>query len=172
MDIWTAIEHRCSIRHFAATQVSTETVQKILEAAIRAPSGGNRQPWHFVIVRRPEVKEALVQAASGQGFLAEAPVVIVVCAEAERSAATYGGRGRGLYCLQDTAAATEHILLAATGMGLGSCWVGAFDESLATQALGLPARLRPVAMIPIGEAAEPLKRRPRRSLSEVTSFLE
>jgi nitroreductase len=78
-----------------------------------------------------------------------------------------------LYCLQDTAAATEHILLAATALGLGGCWVGAFDEMAAARALALPRALRPVAMVPIGEPMpEPGGRTPRRPLSEVTSFMK
>lgn len=172
MDLWTAIERRCSTRRFTAEEISPAMVQKILEAAIRAPSAGNRQPWHFIVVRNAMVKEALAQAAYGQGFVAEAPVVIVVCAEPERSASRYGTRGRELYCLQDTAAATEHILLAATALGLGCCWVGAFDEKAAAHALALPSQFRPVAMVPIGKAAEPWGRTPRRALSEVTSYLE
>nr|MBC7244081.1 nitroreductase family protein [Chloroflexota bacterium] len=172
MDLWTVIARRCSIRRFTSEEVSASTVQKILEAAIRAPSAGNRQPWHFVVVRRAAVKEALAQAAYGQDFVAEAPVVIVVCAEPERSALRYGARGRDLYCLQDTAAATEHILLAATALGLGCCWVGAFDEKAAARALALPSQFRPIAMVPIGQAAEPMARTPRRPLSEVTSYLE
>mgnify|MGYP005837014551 CR=1 FL=1 len=172
MDLWTAIERRCSIRRFTPEEVSAATVQKILEAAIRAPSAGNRQPWHFFVVRRASVKEALAQAAYGQDFVAEAPVVIVVCAEPERSALRYGARGRELYCLQDTAAATEHILLAVTALGLGCCWVGAFDEKAAACALSLPSQFRPIAIVPIGQAAEPMSRTPRRPLSEVTSYLE
>lgn len=172
MDLWTAIERRCSTRRFKREEISPATVQKILEAAIRAPSAGNRQPWHFIVVRDAAVKEALAQAAYGQDFVAEAPVVIVVCAEPERSASRYGTRGRELYCLQDTAAATEHILLAATALGLGCCWVGAFDEKTAAHALALPSQFRPVAMVPIGKAAEPWRRTPRRPLSEVTSYRE
>jgi len=172
MDLWTAIERRCSVRRFSSAEVSASTVHKILEAAIRAPSAGNRQPWQFIVVRRAEVKQALAQAAYGQDFVVEAPVVIVVCADPERSAMRYGARGRELYCLQDTAAATEHILLAATALGLGCCWVGAFDEKAAARALMLPGHLRAVAIVPIGQPAEPMERTPRRPLSEVTSFLE
>ena len=173
MDLWTVIESRHSIRRFTSAEVSAPTIRKILEAAIRAPSAGNRQPWHFVVVRRPEVKQALAQAAYGQEFVAAAPVVIVVCAEPERSAARYGDRGRNLYCLQDTAAATEHILLAVTALGLGCCWVGAFDEQAAARVLALPNYLRPVAMVPIGQPTRELAAHTRRRpLSEVTSFLE
>ena len=173
MDLWTAIDRRYSVRRFSSAEVSASTVRKILSAAIRAPTAGNRQPWHFIVVRREEVKHALARAAYGQGFVAQAPVVIVVCADPERSAMRYGARGRELYCLQDTAAATENILLAATALGLGGCWVGAFDEMAAARALALPRALRPVAMVPIGEPMpEPGGRTPRRPLSEVTSFME
>ena len=172
MDLWTAIEQRRCVRAFTSVEVSREIVQRILEAAIRAPSGGNRQPWHFVVVRNSALKQALQEAAYGQSFVSEAPVVIVVCAEPERSATRYRDRGRTLYCLQDTAAAVEHILLAATALGLGSCWVGAFDETAAAQALSLTSGLRPVAMVPIGQAAQTPERTPRRNLAEVSSVLE
>jgi len=173
MDLWTTIDARHSVRRFDPSEVGSATVKKILEAAIRAPSAGNQQPWHFYVVRSKEIKLGLAQAAYGQGFVAQAPVVIVVCADPERSATRYGTRGRELYCLQDTAAATEHVLLAATALGLGACWVGAFDEKAAARALQLPSHLRPVAMVPIGHpVAERRATSPRRPLSEVTSFLD
>ena len=173
MDLWTAINSRYSVRHFVPAKVSEPTVHKILKAAISAPSAGNRQPWHFVVVRNPEVKRALEKAAYGQEFVAAAPVVIVVCADPERSATRYGDRGRELYCLQDTAAATEHSMLAVPALGLGGCWVGAFDEQAAARALGLPDHLRAIAMVPIGQPATgPVQRSQRRPLSEVTSLLE
>jgi nitroreductase len=173
MDLWTAIERRHSVRRFSSAAVPQSDIERILAAAVRAPSAGNRQPWHFIVVRNRELKTALATAAGGQGFVAAAPVVVVVCAEPDRSAARYGVRGRDLYCLQDTAAATEHVLLATTALGLGACWVGAFDETAAARALSLPATLRPVAMVPIGhplvEGGRPSS---RRSLEEVTSSLD
>jgi nitroreductase len=144
----------------------------MLRAALRAPSAGNLQPWHFIEVRRPEIKEALAVAAWGQLFVSQAPVVIVVCAEPDRSASRYRERGAELFCLQDTAAATEHILLAATALGLGSCWVGAFDEGEAARALSLPDNLRPVAIIPLGyPAREAGGRTSRRALDEVLDIM-
>jgi len=172
MDWWTVIERRRSIRAFDPAELSPETVKQLLEAAIRAPSAGNRQPWQFIVVRHDEVKQRLAEAAYGQSFVAQAPVVIVVCAEPERSAARYGVRGRELYCLQDTAAATTHILLAATALGLGACWVGAFDEAAAAQALGVDASLRPVALVPVGQPEEGPSPTSRRPLCEVVSFIE
>ena len=173
MDFWQVIEERRSMRDFdPRCDVPPDMVQKILEAAIRAPSGGNCQPWHFVVIRGKQAKELLVEAAYGQSFIAEAPVVIVVCADPARSAQSYGSRGVQLYCLQDTAAATEHILLAVTALGLGVCWVGAFDERAASQVLDLPTDLRPVAIVPIGYPIARHQRTSRRSLKEVVTFGE
>jgi nitroreductase len=147
-----------------------EVVERLLEAAIRAPSAGNRQPWHFYVVRDPAVRHGLDKAAYGQHFISQAPVAIVVCADPEQSAGRYGQRGRGLYCLQDTAAATEHILLAAVAAGFGGCWVGAFDEEQAARVLNLPAQHRPIAILPIGKpAGEPGRRTPRQPVQSVAT---
>jgi nitroreductase len=125
------------------------------------------------VVREQATKRALAQAALNQWFISEAPVVVVVCADPERSAARYGDRGRHLYSFQDTAAATENLLLAAVASGLGACWVGAFDEVAASRALGLPAHLRPVAIVPIGHpAGRPSARTDRRALDAVVSTIE
>ena len=113
MDLWEAISTRRSTRQFGTRAVSPSTVKEILEAGTRAPSAGNLQSWHFVVVRHTAIKQELSHAAFGQGAVAQAPVVIVVCADPGRSATKYGSRGRELYCLQDTAAAVGHILLAA-----------------------------------------------------------
>jgi nitroreductase len=154
MDFWQVIDERHSVRHFEPNvDVPPEFVQRLLVAATRAPSAGNRQPWYFYVVRDPTVKSALAAAAYGQEFVSQAPVAIVVCSDAEQSAERYGQRGRELYCLQDTAAATAQILLAAVALGLGACWVGAFDEERAAGALDLPVRHRPVAILPIGKPA-------------------
>ncbi len=173
MDFWQALDSRQSIRDFDRDRdVSPEIVTRLLEAAVRAPSAGNCQPWYFFVVRNRELKQALARAALGQWFLSEAPVVIVVCAEPQRSEQRYGKRGRFLYCLQDTAAATGHLLLAATALGLGSCWVGAFEEEEASRVLDLPPTLRPVAIIPLGYAAgRPSAPSGRRRLDEVSTLV-
>jgi nitroreductase len=173
MDIWQAIEERHSVRAFdPEVEVSPEVVERLLRAAIRAPSAGNRQPWHFCVVRDPNLRKGLAAAAYGQDYVAQAPVVVVVCADAEQSAVRYGTRGRELYCLQDTAAATEHILLTAVASGLGGCWVGAFDEQEAARVLALPGRRRPVVILPIGKpAGSPSTRTGRRALDTVASYI-
>ncbi|MEW6244131.1 MAG: nitroreductase family protein [Bacillota bacterium] len=171
-DVIDAINDRRSIREFTADDVPEATVTRLLEAACRAPSAGNRQPWFFYLVRAQKVKSALARAAYDQRFLEEAPWVIVVCAEPERSAERYGKRGRELYCIQDTAAAVQNILLAADGFGLGTCWVGAFDEMRAAQVLEIdPEVRRPIAMIPVGIPASRPSPRARRPVSEVSTVI-
>ncbi len=173
MDLWTAIESRYSVRAYdPIVDVPPETVDRLLAAAIRAPSAGNRQPWHFYVVRDPAMRRSLADAAYDQAFVSQAPVVIVVCADEEQSAQRYEKRGRELYCLQDTAAAIEHILLGAAALGLGSCWVGAFEEDRASRVLSLPGQHRPVAILPIGKPAhQPTRRSGRLPLDTVVSYV-
>ncbi len=154
MEIQEAISKRRSIRSFRDEGVSEDAVRQIIEAGILAPSAGNCQPWEFVVIRDKMTKQKLAQAALGQRFVSQVPVVIVVCANIKRSASRYGSRGQELYCIQDTAAAIENMLLMAVSKGLGTCWVGAFNEVLAKEALELPVGIRPVAIIPLGHPAE------------------
>jgi nitroreductase len=172
MDITTVLRSRFSCRTFTPAPLARERVLKLLEAARWAPSAGNLQPWRFVVVTDGACRRALAAAALGQAFVAAAPVTIVVCAVPGESSHGYGSRGRDLYCLQDTAAATENLLLAATAAGLGACWVGAFDEQSVHRALCLEAGWRPVAMVPVGIPAEAPPGRTRRSLEEITRWLE
>ncbi len=163
MDVFDLFRLRRSVRSFTSENVSDEEVKKILEAARWAPSAGNIQPWEFIIVRSLENKRRIARAALNQTFIERAPVVIVVCADEAKSSWTYGSRGANLYCIQDTAAAIENMLLAACSLGLGACWVGAFDEEEVRRILRVPRGVRPVAIIPIGHPAErpspPRKRR-------------
>lgn len=167
LDVFEAIKSRRSVRAFTNEDVSEEEVSKLIDAARWAPSAGNIQPWEFIVVRDPEIKRRLSIAALHQTFIEEAPVVIVVCANQMRSGRGYGSRGVNLYCLQDTAAATQNMLLAACALGLASCWVGAFQEEEARRVLNVPNGVRPVAIISIGHPAEKPLARSRRPLSEI-----
>lgn len=154
MDVFEAMRKRHSVRSFqSGREVPAEAVDRLLLCACQAPSAGNVQPWRFVVVREAELRRKIAAAALGQGFVAQAPVVIVVCADLEAHASSYGRRGVELYSIQDTAAAVQNILLAATALGLGTCWVGAFREEEAARALRLPSHVRPLALIPVGYAA-------------------
>jgi len=163
MDVLDAIKGRRSIRAFKREDVPAEIVKRLIDAARWAPSAGNIQPWEFIIVRKPEIKRRLAEAALDEILIEEAPVVIVVCANENRSFEGYGMRGKTLYCIQDTAAAIQNIHLAAYSLGLGTCWIGAFREEEAREILEITPGTRPVAIIPVGypaEAPPPPSRRP------------
>jgi nitroreductase len=145
-----AILARRSCRDFTGEPLPLEHVELLKEALRWAPSAGNRQPWRFVLVWNRGTRVRLAEAAYGQMFVAEAPLIVVVVALPEVSAKRYGERGRGLYCLQDTAAAAQNLLLAAHSLGYCSCWVGAFDEGGVRRVLDLGPEERPVALVPVG----------------------
>ena len=170
MDVFEAISLRRSVRAYRSDDVPDEFIARIIDAARHAPSAGNIQPWEFIVIRKPEIKSRLAEAALYQNFIEEAPVVIVVCADQIRSSRGYGSRGASLYCIQDTAAAIENLLLAACALGLGTCWVGAFNEDKVKSVLRIPEGVRPVAIIPVGYPAEKPQKRYRRPLKEIIHY--
>jgi nitroreductase len=150
MELFEAIKSRRSIRAFKSNPISDNLLERILEAASWAPSAGNLQSWEFIIVKDPGVKKELCRAALMQEFIYEAPVDIVVCANQVRSSRGYGARGRELYSICDSSAATQNLLLAIHGLGLGACWIGAFNDQVVSKVLNLPPGIRPIAIVPIG----------------------
>ncbi|HEX9862927.1 MAG TPA: nitroreductase family protein [Candidatus Bathyarchaeia archaeon] len=169
MELNETIKGRRSIRAYKPQDVPEKVVEKLIEAASYAPSAGNIQPWRFVVARNPDVKKKLAHAAD-QAFIEEAPVVIVVCANEKRAEMGYGSRGKTLYCIQDTAAATQNIHLTAYSLGLGTCWIGAFNEDQAKKAVNAPEEMRPVAIIPVGYADEAPLQRNRRPLNQIMRY--
>jgi nitroreductase len=172
LEVNECIKQRRSIRSFLPDPIAHDVIEKILTAATWAPSAGNWQPWRFYIVESADARRALVKAASDQEFIGEAPVVIVVCAEPARAENTYGSRARELYCLQDTAAAIQNLLLSAHANGLGTCWVGDFDEQAVRNALHIAEPYRPIALIPLGRPNESPNPRWRRPLREVIEYIQ
>jgi len=173
MDFFEVVENRHSIRRFHRhEEIPEEDLNKILETAIKAPSAGNRQSWDFIVIKNQEIKKQLVQAALGQSFIAQAPVVVIVCANQERSAMVYGHRGRELYCIQDTAAAIQTMLLTITALGYGACWIGAFNESAVREIMKIPNEkgIKPVAIVPIGVPIKIPNPTPRISLKELIHY--
>ena len=169
MDVFEAIKKRRTIRRFdSAREITDEQVERLLEAAQWASSAGNLQSRFFVVVRDKVAKKKLVEAAVRQMFIAEAPVVIVVCADLERSASKYGSRGRELYAIQDATLAAQNMWLAATEMGLAFGWVGAFSEGEVSRILNLGEGLRPIAIMPLGYPAESPSPPPRRPVKEIS----
>jgi len=170
MDVLEAIKGRRSIRAFKSKDVRPEIIKELINAARWAPSAGNIQPWEFIIVRKPEIKRRLVEAALDQTFIEEAPVVIVVCANEDRSSQGYGMRGKTLYCIQDTAAAIQNIHLVAYSLELGTCWIGAFMEEDAKKILKIPYGVRPLAIIPVGYPAEAPTPPTRRPINQIVHY--
>lgn len=166
MDFFSVIENRRSVRAFKKKPVEEEKIRKILEAANSAPSAGDLQAYEIVLVRDSERKLALAEAALNQDFIAEAPIVLVVCANENRSAIKYGSRGR-LYCINDASIAASYIQLAAVALDLGSCWVGAFNEEEVSKMINAPRSVKPIAIIPIGYPNEEPRKTPRRSLKDL-----
>lgn len=171
MTVYETIMNRHSIRRFEAREVADDTVTKLLEAGRRAPSAGNLQPWFFYVVKNPSIRGQLAEDSHGQRFVAEAPVSIIICADPSVSAAKYHERGSELYCLQDTAAAAQNIMLAAVQEGLGTCWVGSFDEEKVRQTLDMPKGRRPVVIIPLGYPAKVPNHTSRKDLEQVCKWV-
>lgn len=153
MDILNLIKERRSIRSFTARMIPDEIISQLVEALIWAPSAGNLQRRKFYFVFNEEVRKALAKAAYGQDFIYEAPLAIVGCLD-KRIEWDYGKRGRDLYAIQDVSASIQNLLLAAHALGLGTVWVGAFNEDKVSEILKLPNYLRPIAIVPVGYPAE------------------
>jgi len=171
MEFQDLASKRRSIRSYTDREVPGELISQLLDAAHWAPSGGNCQPWHFYVIKNTEILAQLRDRVFTAGWFRQVGTVIVVCAIPEESGARYGERGASLYCLQDTAAAVQNILLCAENLGLGACWCGAFDEEACAEVLRLPDGRRPVALIPLGYPASDPPARPRRPLLEITTWL-
>jgi len=158
------------IRTFKPKPVEKEKIWRIIENANRSPSAGHLEPQEFIVVTHPTVKRRLAEAALNQMFIAEAPVVIVVCADPRRNVWRYRERGRIFYCTIDGAFASMLILLTAVDEGLGAAFIGAFDDKKVAEALDLPEEVRPIGIIPIGYSDEPPERLGRRPLKEKVHF--
>ena len=169
METIEAMNTRRSVRRFKVKDIGDAVIEELIRLGNLAPSAGNLQPRDFVIVRKEQTKNRLAKAALNQSFLAEAPVVIVVCINRKRSS-PYGRRGRELYCIQDSAASIQNMLLAIVDCGLASCWVGAFDEDAVSAILELPAHVRPVALLPIGYAQKQAAKTSRIDIKELIHY--
>lgn len=165
------MHERRSVRSFNGRAVSESDIKKLLEAAINAPNACNYQSWHFYVIVGKEHIENLVPSVYRGEWLRKAGVVFVVCTDAKRLSDRFGERGSNLFAIQDTACAIDHLMLMAAEMGLGSCFIGAFDENECRRQLDIPDKRRPVAIIPVGYAAEIQPKRDRKPLSEVCTFI-
>ena len=166
MDFYEAIRTRVSVRSYANRPVSEDAVQRILEAGRQAPSACNKQPWHLYVVRDESVRKALFQPEK-QDWAGMAPVAIVACSRPGDAWVRWADNKN--HADVDLAILFEHIVLAATAEGLGTCWICAFDPRHVRQVLRLPAELEPVAMTPVGYAAGGTQPRSRKPLDTIVT---
>ncbi len=165
MDFYQTVSARKSIRSYRPDPVPDEVFNRVMEAARIAPSAKNIQPWKFIIVRDPQVRQDLAVACNNQQSVAQAPITICGCAI---ESICY--RGMGGYWNSwavDLSIALEHIMLAAAAEGLGTCWIGSFNETEVRRVLQIPEDIKIVALTPLGYPAQEAKTRPRKPLSEI-----
>jgi len=167
MDFFELIAKRQSIRTFDPQSVQDHDVGQILAAANSAPSARNFQAYEIYVVRSPDRRKQLSAAAKSQNSVATAPVVLVFCANPARNVARYRERGRNLYAIQDATIACTFAMLAATALGLATVWIGAFWDEQVRAVIGAPEGLQPVAILPIGYAAESPERTTRRAVNDL-----
>ncbi len=166
MDCIETINKRRSIRKFKNMEIGKENIDILLNAAQAAPSAGNMQGRDFIIVTDRTIKRELVVAAHNQHFMASAPVIIVAVANVRRSSSKYRNRAK-LFAIQDTTASIMNLMLAATSIGLGTCWIGAFDEDRVRDILKIPIEERPITLIPVGYPDEDPAKPPRMDLDQI-----
>lgn len=170
-DFFSTVRHRHSVRRYQSDMaVETEKLHAILEMASAAPSAGDLQAYHIYVVTDPRERAALSGAAGDQAFIAQAPVCLVFCADPRCSEEKYGTRGKSLYALQDATIAAAYAQLAVVAAGLGSTWVGAFDDAAVAAVVGVRPGLVPVSLLALGYPAELPEPTPRRPLDDVVTF--
>src|SRR3989338_1541168 len=152
--LFEIIRTRRSIRKYKEKAVPWDNVVEILQAAKYAPFAGNILNCKFIVVKNEEKRRAIAEASVQQYWMQDAPIHIVVCGEPEKAERFYGVRGVRLYTIQAAAAAIENMLLTAHSLGLGACWIGAFDEEEIRRLCNLPETVNVQAIITIGYANE------------------
>ena len=182
MELFEAIQTRRSVRKFSDKPVEDEKLQQVLEAARMAPSWANMQCWRFIVVKEKAAKEQISELSYVESFfapkgykvnpakkaLAEAPVVIVACADPEKSGVLWDQT----YYMADLGIACQNLWLAARGLSLGTVFVGVFDEAKLIELLGIPSNIRVVGLFPLGYPFEEKAGGPVRKLLSEIVFME
>ena len=170
MDVFDAIRTRRSVRKYKDQNVPWDNIINILHAGRLAPSAGNLQSWKFIVVKDDKKRSSIAKACVEQEWMEVAPIHIVVLAEPKKTERHYGTRGGRLYVIQECAAAIENMLLTAHSLGLGACWVGAYDEDEIWRILGLPEEISVQGIITIGYADETPEPPPKKRIEHIMYF--
>jgi len=148
MEVLEAIKIRRSVRKYKSDPIPEDVLQRLKDSLRFAPSACNFQPWKFVMVTDAELRKSLAAAACDQRFIADAPLIVAGCGFPEKSYHKMGGSGNSIDI--DLSIALDHLTLAAAAEGLGTCWIGAFDEGAVKKVLGVPKKVKVVALTPVG----------------------
>jgi len=168
MSVLEIIRKRRSVRKYKGDPIPQDVLLRVLEAARLAPSGKNYQPWKFIIAQEKGLKKKLAKASAEQYFIAEAPLVIVACGFPDNC---YSRMGRYMKSWSvDVAIALEHLILQAEEEGLGTCWIGSFEEQEVKDLLNIPEGVRVLALTPLGYPDQTPSDRGRKSLNEIISY--
>ena len=170
MDFYEIIRTRRSVRTFRKDPIPEEVLNRVLEAARVAPSGGNRQPWKFILVKDDTLRQKMISVCNNQRFVADAPLIVVACGQ--KLPINRGGYMGEMSMLLDVAIALTHLILAARAEGLGTCWIGAFKNDEIKELLGVPDEYEVVAATPLGYPYEDVFTEPknRKNVDEIVSL--
>ena len=166
MEFFELIKKRYSVRAYKKAPVEDEKIMKILEAACHAPTAANKQPFKFIIIQTRGRENELKQIYDREWFY-RAPIVICCCALYDESWSRADGKN---YAEVDATIAMDHLILAATDLGLGTCWIAAFDPGSAREVLRLPENAEPVAFTPVGYPDDEIKPKKRKDLSDIVRY--
>ena len=168
MDLMDAIKTRRSVRRYKSVPVPEQLLKEALNAARMAPSADNSQPWKIIVVREEDMKLRLAAASNGQKFIAQAPIVLVVCGVPEEAFPTIGGYMSS--DVIDVSIAVDHLTLAAHALGLATCWIGWFKEEKVKELLGIPEDVKVVALTPLGYPDESPEKTSRKNLESLVAY--
>ncbi len=163
MEFSELIEKRYSVRAYKPDPVEDQVLNQVLEVARLAPTGGNRQPFQLIVIPTAG-REAELRRIYDRDWFVQAPLVICACGIPAQSWVRRDGKN---YTDVDVAIVMDHLILAATSLGLGTCWIAAFDPTAAREVLGLPDGVEPIAFTPLGYPADQPKPKKRKALSEL-----
>ncbi|MEK7475215.1 MAG: nitroreductase family protein [Candidatus Coatesbacteria bacterium] len=163
MTVFEAIRRRRSIRKYRDRKIPAAALRRVLEAARLAPSANNQQAWRFIVVRDRAKLRKIARACRWGSFVDQAPVALVFCGTDGRGVMTNGQRAATV----DVTIAMSYVTLAATELGLGTCWLASYREAPVKRLLGIPRKATVVGITPLGYPAEHPGPRPRKKPGEV-----
>lgn len=170
MELDECIAKRRSVRKFSTKEIPKDMLAKIIKAGTEAPTAGNLQDWRFIVISDDAQKKKVAAACEEQEWVADAGIIIVVCTDIRDIERFYGSHGKEVYSIQDASAAAENMVLKATDLGLGSCWIGAFDDARMKEILTLPGFVNPQVVLVFGYSTEKLMEKSHFNVEDVVHF--